>query len=135
MAPFRILLAAIFVTIVAYTSIVIANHGFGLFPIFLGDISNMGWPGQFNLDFSGFLVLSAFWLAWRNDFTPRGLFARNPRLLRWRPGSNGLPPVHQLFRERRSSQVAPGAYSSGRLSVLNTTNTPPHNNRLQLTGL
>lgn len=73
MVPFRVLLAAIFTTIFVYTSFVIADHGLGLFSVFFGDIAAMGWPGQFNLDFAGFLVLSAFWLAWRNDFSPTGL--------------------------------------------------------------
>ena len=73
MTPFRVFLATIFLVIVVYTLFVIADHGLGLFPVFLGDIAKMGWPGQFNLDFMGFLALSAFWLAWRNDFTPLGL--------------------------------------------------------------
>ncbi len=73
MGAFRVLLATILATIVVYTAIVVANHGFGLFPVFFGDIAKMGWPGQFNLDFLGFLTLSALWLAWRNDFSPFGL--------------------------------------------------------------
>ena len=73
MTAFRVLLVAIFATIVVYTSLVIANHGIGLLPIFLGDMQKMGWPGQFNLDFMGFLLLSGFWLAWRHHFSPLGL--------------------------------------------------------------
>jgi hypothetical protein len=73
MAAFRVLLAAIFATIVVYTSIVIGDHGMGLFPVFFGDIARMGWPGQFNVDFTGFLVLSGLWLAWRHHFSPMGL--------------------------------------------------------------
>ena len=73
MAGFRILLVAIFATIVVYTSTTIANHGLNLFPVFFGDIAKMAWPGQFNLDFSGFLTLSAFWLAWRHHFSPLGI--------------------------------------------------------------
>ncbi len=73
MAGFRILLGVIFVTIVAYTVIVIANHGMGLFPVFFGDMAKMEWPGQFNLDFMGFLTLSGTWLAWRHHFSPAGL--------------------------------------------------------------
>jgi hypothetical protein len=73
MSVFRVLLAAIFVTIVAYTAVVVANHGFGLFPVFFGDIAAMGWSGQFNVDFMGFLTLSALWLAWRHHFSPGGL--------------------------------------------------------------
>ncbi len=44
-----------------------------LLPVFFGDIGAMGWPGQFNLDFLGLLMLSALWTAWRNEFTPKGL--------------------------------------------------------------
>ena len=73
MAGFRVLLAAIFATIAVYTSVVVAHHGLGLFPVFFGDIAKMAWPGQFNLDFAGFLALSALWLAWRHHFAPIGL--------------------------------------------------------------
>ena len=72
-ASLRILLASIFLVIVAYTVVVIANHGLGLFPIFFGDIGAMAWPGQFNLDFMGFLLLSGFWMAWRHQFSGKGL--------------------------------------------------------------
>lgn len=70
---FRILLIVILSTIVVYTSVVISNHGIGLLPVFFGDIVKMGWPGQFNLDFLGFLTLSAVWTAWRNNFSSSGL--------------------------------------------------------------
>lgn len=73
MVGFRILLVTLLLTVVVYTVFVVAEHGLGLLPIFFGDIMEMGWPGQFNLDFLGFLVLSATWLAWRNHFTPGGL--------------------------------------------------------------
>ena len=73
MGAFRILLAAIFLAIVGYTAVVIANHGMGLFGVFFGDMAKMGWPGQFNLDFMGFLLLSGFWLAWRHHVSPAGL--------------------------------------------------------------
>ena len=33
----------------------------------------MTWPGQFNFDFFGFLILSATWTAWRNQFSAPGL--------------------------------------------------------------
>ena len=73
MTGFRVLLVIILLTVVAYTAVVVANHGLGLLPIFFGDIVRMGWPGQFNLDFLGFLTLSGFWLAWRHHFSPAGL--------------------------------------------------------------
>lgn len=73
MAAFRVLLAAIFATIAVYTVVVIAEHGLNLLPVFFGDMAELGWPGQFNLDFLGFLILSGFWLAWRHHFSPQGL--------------------------------------------------------------
>jgi len=73
MTAFRILLVVIVVTVVAYTVVVVANHGMGLFPIFFGDIARMDWPGQFNLDFMGFLTLSGLWIAWRHQFSPGGI--------------------------------------------------------------
>ena len=33
----------------------------------------MAWPGQFNFDFMTFLALSAYWTAWRNQFSAKGL--------------------------------------------------------------
>jgi hypothetical protein len=73
MTGFRILLVTLFTIVVVYTLIVVANHGTGLFQVFFGDIARMGWPGQFNLDFMGFLTLSGVWLAWRHHFSPAGL--------------------------------------------------------------
>jgi len=73
MNAFRVLLILIISTIAVYTSIVIADHGFNLFPVFFGDMAKMAWPGQFNLDFMCLLLLSGFWLAWRHHFSPAGL--------------------------------------------------------------
>jgi len=73
MIAFRMLMAVLLLGVVAYTVPVVAEHGLGLFPIFFGDIMEMGWPGQFNVDFMGFLVLSGIWLMWRNQFSPGGI--------------------------------------------------------------
>jgi len=73
MTGFRTLLVALFTVVVVYTLVVVANHGMGLFPIFFGDIARMAWPGQFNLDFLGFLTLSGVWVAWRHHFSLAGL--------------------------------------------------------------
>ncbi len=73
MTGFRLLMIVIFVAIVGYTAVVTSNHGFGLFGIFFGDIAAMGWPGQFNLDFTSMLTLSALWVAWRHQCSPAGL--------------------------------------------------------------
>jgi hypothetical protein len=73
MPGLRLFLGGFAVVLVAYTAIVIAKDGWNLFPVFFGDMLAMRWPGQFNLDFSGFLVLSALWTAWRNQFSPLGI--------------------------------------------------------------
>lgn len=73
MNMFRIFLFVLLCAIVLYTIPVVLNHGINLFPIFFGDITEMGWPGQFNFDFLAMLTLSAFWTAWRNKFSMKGL--------------------------------------------------------------
>jgi hypothetical protein len=70
---FRILLAAIFAIIAAYTAVVISRHGANLLPVFFGDMARLTWPGQFNLDFLSLLMLSGLWIAWRHRFTPAGI--------------------------------------------------------------
>lgn len=73
MGAFRILLVLLFMGILGYTAVVAANHGLNLLPVFFGDIAEMGWPGQFNVDFTSFLTLSALWLMWRHHFSPAGI--------------------------------------------------------------
>jgi hypothetical protein len=73
MLALRTVLVAHLAWLTAYTLIVIANHGLNLFPVWFGDWAAMGWAGQFDLDFMGFLMLSALWTAWRNAFSPLGL--------------------------------------------------------------
>lgn len=72
MTAFRIFLITFLIVLLVYTLIVVANHGIGLFSVFFGDMLAMNWPGQFNLDFMGFLMLSGLWVVWRNNFTPMG---------------------------------------------------------------
>jgi hypothetical protein len=73
MRLFRLFLAACFLSILAYTAVTIAHHGWNLVPVFFGDMRAMAWPGQFNYDFFTFLLLSGLWTAWRNDFSAAGL--------------------------------------------------------------
>ena len=73
MITLRILLATICLIVVTYTVPVVAENGLDLLPIFFGDIVKMQWPGQFNLDFLGFLTLTATWLAWRHRFSAAGV--------------------------------------------------------------
>ena len=72
MTLFRIFLLALLVSLLVYTLMVGAAHGWNLIPPFFAEIQAMTWQGQFNFDFMGFLLLSALWCAWRNDFSPLG---------------------------------------------------------------
>ena len=51
-----------FVALSGYTAVVVAHHGLDLFSVFFGDIAKLMWPGQFNLDFTCLLLLSALWV-------------------------------------------------------------------------
>lgn len=73
MSGFRLFLVAVWLLIATYTTVVIANHGFNLLPIFFGDITQLVWPGQFNLDFMCMLLLSGLWVSWRHHFSTTGL--------------------------------------------------------------
>ena len=73
MRMFQLFLVAFLIALSVYTIRVISTDGLNLIAIFFGDISKMGWPGQFNFDFLGFLMISAVWTAWRNQFSPVGL--------------------------------------------------------------
>jgi hypothetical protein len=73
MIAFRAFLAGIFAAIAAYTAVTIRHHGWNLLPVFFGDMAEMAWPGQFNVDFFTFLLMAGLWLAWRHGFRPVGL--------------------------------------------------------------
>jgi hypothetical protein len=73
MVFFRTGLVIIFAVIAAYTGVVVAHHGFGLFPVFFGALAELGWPGQFNLDFLCMLTLSGLWVAHRHRFSAAGI--------------------------------------------------------------
>ena len=72
MKLFRIVLAMLWILLVTYTAVVVSRHGLNLFPIFFGDMARLGWPGQFNLDFTLMLTLSATWVTWRSGFSLQG---------------------------------------------------------------
>lgn len=73
MTILRILLTVIFIAIAAYTGVVVSKHGVGLFSIFFGDMAQLTWPGQFNLDFMCMLALSGLWVAFRHRFRATGI--------------------------------------------------------------
>lgn len=73
MILFRGFIATILPAFVIYTSVMIFQYGWRLVPIFFGDIFAVNWRGQFNADFMAMLALSALWVAWRNQFTAKGV--------------------------------------------------------------
>lgn len=73
MAILRLYVVAFFIVLAVYSGLVAAEHGVGLVPIFFGDMAALTWPGQFNLDFMGFLMLSGLWVSWRHEYSPIGL--------------------------------------------------------------
>lgn len=70
---FRGYLAVAWCALVAFTGVVMANHGANLLPVFFGDIAAGAWPGQFNADFLTMLVLSGLWCGWRGRWSPLAL--------------------------------------------------------------
>ncbi len=73
MTLFRLVLVAIIAVVVGYTLPVVAEHGLNFLPYYIDDIGKMGWPGQFNMDFSAFMLLGSIWLMWRHHFAALGL--------------------------------------------------------------
>jgi hypothetical protein len=55
--------------ILVYTGFAIKKEGWVLFKIFTNNLLALNWNGQFNLDFSFYLILSGIWIMWRNKFT------------------------------------------------------------------
>ncbi len=70
---FRALLVVMILTLLGYTGLVLMERGADLFSVFFGDVAAVTWAGQFDLDFSCFLLLSGLWLAWRHHFSTSGL--------------------------------------------------------------
>jgi hypothetical protein len=56
-------------SVLIYTFFAFSNEGSGLFGVFLTNIASLNWNGQFNFDFSCYLLLSGIWIMWRNQFT------------------------------------------------------------------
>lgn len=73
MTVLRLFLIAFFLVIVVYTGITLSREGLSLFAVYFGDLFALGWRGQFNLDFAGYLMLSALWLMWRSGFAMAGM--------------------------------------------------------------
>ena len=102
MTGFRYTLIAMTTLIVAFTVAAVANGGINLITPFLSPVLALNWQGQFNIDFTCYLVLSGIWMAWRGGFTvgsmvlglltpPFGILFFAPYLLYLVGKSNGDP--------------------------------------------
>lgn len=69
----RILLIVFLLVVTGYTVVAIGNEGWNLYSYYFSNLAEMGWSGQFNADFTTYLVLSGLWLAWRHHFSGVGL--------------------------------------------------------------
>ncbi|MEO0400786.1 MAG: hypothetical protein AAF214_00265 [Pseudomonadota bacterium] len=69
MQNLRRVVGAMVAVLVVYTLVVMVVHGPDLLTPFFGDLVAVNWSGQFNLDFSLYLVLSTLWFVWRNGFS------------------------------------------------------------------
>lgn len=58
------------VALVVYTAFAVKHEGWNLFSIFTDNLKALSWNGQFNLDFSCYLLLSGIWILWRHKFSP-----------------------------------------------------------------
>lgn len=52
-----------------YTFYVGVNEGWNFMEVAVANVISWNWNGQFNLDFSCYLILSGLWILWRNKFT------------------------------------------------------------------
>jgi hypothetical protein len=68
-----VLLVVMTLVVAILTLIAFQREGAGLFQVFIGNIRAGGWNGQFNADFTCYLLLSGLWLMWRNHFRPAAL--------------------------------------------------------------
>jgi hypothetical protein len=59
--------------LLVYTGLTIQREGANFISAFISNVLQVGWSGQFNLDFACYLVLSGLWVMWRNQFNSKGI--------------------------------------------------------------
>lgn len=57
------------IALLIYTGIPIKNDGFNFLERTMEFVLSLSWMGQFALDFQCYLILSALWIIWQNQFT------------------------------------------------------------------
>ncbi len=57
------------IALIIYTYFAVKNEGWTLFNVITTNVLSLNWNGQFNLDFSCYLLLSGIWIMWRNKFS------------------------------------------------------------------
>lgn len=76
---FKALLIIQTIGLLTYTYFAFQTEGANLFGVFASNVLSLNWSGQFNLDFLCYLILSGFWIMWRDRFASKsivlGLFA------------------------------------------------------------
>ena len=70
MTQFRTLLFVMIAALGLLTVTAVAQGGLNLITPFVAPILGGTWQGQFNADFTCYLILSGLWMAWRGGFTP-----------------------------------------------------------------
>lgn len=69
MTQFRTLLLAMIAALGILTITAVSQGGIDLLTPFLTPLLAGTWQGQFNADFTCYLILSGLWMAWRGGFT------------------------------------------------------------------
>lgn len=65
---FKCMLVGFIVLLLLYTVKATQAHGFTLIDALVDNARGFKWSGQFNLDFSCYLILSGIWIMWRGKF-------------------------------------------------------------------
>ena len=73
MSFLRTITIILFLALALYTAVVVPSHGLNFVLTYFGDLLALDWRGQVNLDFLSYLVLTAFWVAWRHQFSGGGI--------------------------------------------------------------
>jgi len=55
-------------TLIIYTAYTVTLNGWNFLEVAIANVQAINWNGQFALDFNCYLILSAFWIMWRNQF-------------------------------------------------------------------